>query len=225
VGTGVIIDSFGGRSSQMDLVVFDRVTQPQILAHSTQLLFPVETVRAAIEVKTTVTPTEIEDVGKKVASIHALQPSPGHERPLTALFGYNVSGAPSSRALEIAGLADGRRPDLTCVLNPGMVTAPEEPSAVGLVPLHAQDASGARVPSTWISDTGREHHVVRGSHTYPVSRFAPNVRQRYVFEPGRALLIFTKLLLAGLAARTTLDAAWLSDYLPPLAMEVVIPQG
>lgn len=219
VGTGVVFDSEGNRSKQADLVVFDRGAQPQILAQSTQLLFPVETVRMVIEVKTTLSSAEIVEVAEKARRLRALRPVDGQSVPAFALFAYQAAVAPPSRAAELNGLSSATRPDIACILHPGIVTDPSAPDLVGLVPLH-QVEDGERVSRSWIRFHETGAWTVRGSTRYPVSRFTPNARERYVFEPGRALLLFASSLLDHLA---TGGSAWLASYLTETAREVVVP--
>jgi hypothetical protein len=224
VGTGVVIDRDGGRSKQCDLIIYEQASQPQLLAQSTQLLFPIETVRMVIEVKTTVTSAAVEDAAEKAKSVRNLRSSREGGPPAFGLFGYQASGAPSARALEINELPDDSRPDLVCVLVPGLATSLEDPSRVGMVPLHATNEAGERVSRAWIPQEGTDTWVVRGATRYPVSRFN-TAALRHIFEPGRALLIFAKLALDQLDLRSESESSWLGEYLPEIAREVELPQS
>ena len=62
VGSGFVIDSFGGRSRQVDLVVFDELYSSKLFKTFSQVLFPVETVFACIEVKTTIDKVRLTEV-------------------------------------------------------------------------------------------------------------------------------------------------------------------
>jgi hypothetical protein len=223
VGTGVVIDSSGGKSLQTDLIVFLRGTQPQILSQSTQLLFPIETVVATFEVKTKVDTDQIDDSGKKCASVRALKPTGDHPAPLTGLFAFEAAGSPSSRAAELNGLDPSERPDVACILTPGLVgVGGVDGLDMGHVPLHDVNSDGARVSRTWIAANDEQASVVRGGTTYPVSRFSLR-GARYIFEPGRALLLFAEALLKGIALRAGTGGSWLSEYIPDVAREVVLP--
>lgn len=222
VGTGVIIDSEGNRSTQTDLVIYDKGSQPQILAHSTQLLFPVETVLAAVEVKTTVDTAAIAESGEKFESVRKLKRRDGGESPVTVFFGYSVSNAPIARARELNALTDGQRPDIACILDPGVVSSRSGDGLnAGLVPLHNLDADGARISRTWIPQKAAGR-VVRDSISYPVAGLQL-YRDWVVFEPGRALLLFAEALLTSLAGRTGWNLGWLSAYVTEVARETVIP--
>lgn len=218
VGTGVVIDSHGRRSKQSDVIVYEATDQPQLLAQSTQLLFPVETVRLVIEVKTTVDADAVVDAGQKAEALRQLQPVEGAV-PGFALFGYQASGAPSSRANELNTLPDAARPDFACILTPGLASSVEGRHDVGLVPLHQIDQAGSRISMEWVPADGVATWVVRDGTRYPVSRFAPNAPQRYVFEPGRALLLFAAQLLSALDDESS--TGWFSSYIPSVGREVV----
>lgn len=56
----------------MDILLFDQSDEPTVMAQTTQLLFPVEQVRAAVEVKSRLTAEEIRDCGAKRASLGSL---------------------------------------------------------------------------------------------------------------------------------------------------------
>ncbi|GAA3300241.1 DUF6602 domain-containing protein [Glutamicibacter nicotianae] len=223
VGTGIVIDSHGGRSKQMDLVVYDRTTQPQILAQSTQLLFPVETVHVVVEVKSSVSERDIDDAYEKFSSLQALQPINGFEVPASAFFGYIATGSPVSSVRQINGLGDSGRPSLACILNPGIAPSAGPNSPVGLVPLHEHDDTGARISGAWVSTDSGEKTVVHAGNVHPVSRFELR-GEKYLFEPGRALLLFAESLSSVVATRLGYPNSWLSAYLTDIARETFIPK-
>lgn len=222
VGTGVVIDSEGGRSAQTDLVIYDKGAQPQILAHSTQLLFPVETVFAVVEVKTTVSSAEIHDAGRKFASVRKLVPAGAGRVPLAAFFGYSATSAPSARAGELNALPAEQSPDVACILDPGVVSSRSgHELKMGMVPLHAVDDSGARQSRQWIYQS-RPGRSVHGDTSYPVAGLQ-TYKDWVVFEPGRALLLFAEGLLRALSERTGWNVSWLTAYVTDVARETVIP--
>lgn len=73
VGSGIIIDSFGGRSRQVDIVIYDSYTYPTIFGVSSIALFPVETVIAAIEIKTYFDNAKLLEVIENCTSIRKLR--------------------------------------------------------------------------------------------------------------------------------------------------------
>jgi len=48
----MVIDRFDSYARQADIVLFEQVDEPAVLAQTTQLIYPIESVRASIEVKT-----------------------------------------------------------------------------------------------------------------------------------------------------------------------------
>jgi hypothetical protein len=222
VGTGILIDRAGRRSRQCDLIIFDKSAQPQILAQSTQLLFPVESVRLVIEVKTTLSSADIEDAAVKVRSVRALECVDGFQVPSFALFAYRAQGAPYSKAREINALSDEDRPEATCILQPGLVSAPNQRGRVGMVPMHETDAGGQRISGSWVIPQQKGAWINVSSIRYPVSRFKGS-GSRYVFEPGRALLNFAECILNELDRSGEGGKSWFGHYLPDLAREVVLP--
>jgi hypothetical protein len=223
VGTGVIFDSDGNRSAQTDLIIFDRAKQPQMMAQSTQLLFPVETVLLAIEVKTTVNGAAVADLAAKVDSIRSLNSRTSTTPVPVGLFGYAAGGAPSTQAQALNALPAETRPDFACILNPGLVGGlSKEELAMGFVPLHKVNQQGRRLSREWeeapTGHTGRDV-ILRGS-TYPVSRSTAYGTQKLVFEPGRALLLFSLMMLEQLSNMSDLQTSWLQHYVPELAQEL-----
>ena len=222
IGTGVVIDSSGSRSAQSDLIVYDRNLQPQLLAQSTQLLFPIETVLAVIEVKTTVDERAVLDVGEKGLLIRNLVDSrPGGLSPVYGLFGYQVAGSAATIARSVLKLDQKRQPDLVCIVRPGVLGKREKSMEMHLVPLHER-VGESRKSGEWakpVESKGAQTTI--GGSIYPVSRFEPNGATRYVFEPGRALLLFCNQLLLELEARGVAGRNWLMNYLPDVARETV----
>lgn len=97
-GTGKVIDSLGGKSDQTDVVVYHRKTVAPVMLSSQLGLFPVECVRYVIEVKSTLSATEIKDANAKFRSIANLTSYPKDSangtkesgpRPITVLFAFS----------------------------------------------------------------------------------------------------------------------------------------
>lgn len=230
VGTGVIFDQTGERSAQTDIILFDKAKQPQLLAQTSQLLFPVETAVMAIEVKTTVDTDAIADFGTKKAKLNALQDSrESSAQPLFVLFGFSVKGATASIAKAIAELPETERPDLTCIISPGLVgkatsTIPYVPE---LVPLHKTDPDNMqKLSKQWQKLPARakggqqvEMFKVIDQIVYPATALKAYGREHLLGDPARALLLFCDLLLEDLARREITDKTWLLNYLPDTTKE------
>lgn len=233
VGTGVIFDRNGQRSAQTDIILFDEAKQPQLLAQTSQLLFPIETAVMAIEVKTTVDTDAIADFGSKKAKLNALQDSrESSAQPLFALFGFSVRGATASIAAAIANLPEAERPDLTCVISPGLMgsatsTVPYVPE---LVPLHKTDPdTKKKLSKQWRELAARteggpqvEMSQVIDQIVYPATALKAYGRQHLLGDPARALLLFCDSLLADLARREITDKSWLENYLPDTIRETQV---
>jgi hypothetical protein len=71
VGTGHIITFDGSISTEQDVVIYDRRILPPVLFGEGGLgLFPIECVLATVEVKTTLTATELKSSHESAAAIH-----------------------------------------------------------------------------------------------------------------------------------------------------------
>jgi hypothetical protein len=218
VGSGLLIDSQDQYSKQMDIVVYDAADEPTVLAQATQLLFPVEQVRACLEVKTTLTSREIRDCGAKRKSISALT-STGRVPPVFVVLAYAADTSPSAVAKNFSLLPAGERPDLVCVLDPGLLLGTKKllgykgsTFAAGLTLLHQRDEVGARVPGVYQRPGSGEHDgaTVQGV-VYPITEDSKGASS--IAEPARALLLFCEALLRLLAERHGSPTPWLSHYL------------
>lgn len=60
VRTGEVIDSKGGRSKQVDVLLYDGATTPRFLSRGNINVLPVESVYAVLEIKTYLNKDEVE---------------------------------------------------------------------------------------------------------------------------------------------------------------------
>jgi hypothetical protein len=72
-GTGFVIDSEGRQSRQCDIVIYDTLVCSGMLSRTGPLFFPVESVYAVIEVKTTLNKSEVADACDHIRSVKHLQ--------------------------------------------------------------------------------------------------------------------------------------------------------
>ncbi|QJC81551.1 DUF6602 domain-containing protein [Pseudomonas umsongensis] len=72
VNTGLVIDSLGNRSDQIDIVIFDRHFTPTLLDQQNHRYIPVEAVYAVFESKPHFDKSYIEYAGDKAASVRKL---------------------------------------------------------------------------------------------------------------------------------------------------------
>ena len=73
VSHGFVVDSTGGVSKQMDIILYDRPSTPRILVSDGVQMFPVEMTYACGEVKATLNTSELEDSFCKCSSYKRLR--------------------------------------------------------------------------------------------------------------------------------------------------------
>jgi hypothetical protein len=89
IGRGKVIDSNGGSSAECDVIIYNRSILPPILYDEKLGVFPIEACIYAIEVKSTLTSTELDDTIRKCRQLWSLTPMrQGDYRPRTALFAF-----------------------------------------------------------------------------------------------------------------------------------------
>ena len=94
VSNGFVVDSEGGVSRQMDIILFDRQNTPRIFTSEGAQMFPVESTYACGEVKTNLDGAELRDVYKKCLSYKRLQRSAYYPPTGNSVykFGYELFG-------------------------------------------------------------------------------------------------------------------------------------
>nr|WP_221376894.1 DUF6602 domain-containing protein [Actinoplanes polyasparticus] len=223
VGTGLMFDSAGQYSKQMDLLLYDQIDSPTVLAQTNQLLHPVEEIQLAIEVKSRLSLDGVKDSGQKRASINELVPVEGFQRPMFALFAYDAVSSPATVAEHLVSLAPEIRPDLTCVLDPGFIAGPQgilDPAsnsdafAYGVTLLHALNESGERERGRYIKadpngNLQRQHHE---GALFPVVDF---IDEPFLSDPSRALLLFCETLIRMTVKSSGRKMPTLTYYLRP----------
>ncbi|HST81596.1 MAG TPA: DUF6602 domain-containing protein [Kineosporiaceae bacterium] len=222
VGTGLLIDSQDAASKQCDLVLTDQTEQPRLLAQTNELLHPIETVRAVIEVKSTLDKGEIQDAAEKKASVEALapcrpQPDGTTAHPIFCLVAYKAATSPASIAKNLRELPPHKRPDLVCLIEPGLVagrhfqgpgdqdsiTDSADPYYCALVPL--LNDLGETIPHPVPARTA----LFEGA-TYPLMLIE---NQFLLGHPARALLLFMDALLSELARISVRPAPISANYI------------
>lgn len=73
VGTGFVIDSFGGISRQIDIVLYEKELSPVYSLNDEIDYFPCEGVFSVGEVKSRISGDDIEDIFTKIGSVRALR--------------------------------------------------------------------------------------------------------------------------------------------------------
>ncbi|WP_186077772.1 DUF6602 domain-containing protein [Burkholderia gladioli] len=141
VTTGEVIDSEGGRSRQVDVLLYDIATTSRFLSQGDVDVLPIESVYGAIEVKTYLNKAEIENAFENMKAIKALKKlayHPGLGSTTKLLYGKELRYW-SQQFFVFAYESDGldtvlghverlnntqpidQRIDLVCVLDKGLI--------------------------------------------------------------------------------------------------------
>ncbi len=88
---GEVIDSTGGRSRQVDVVIYDAATTPRFLSRGGIEVLPVEPVVSVIEIKTWLNKTEIENAFENMRAVKSLQKLAYHQPSPTKKSLYGVT--------------------------------------------------------------------------------------------------------------------------------------
>lgn len=97
VSQGIVIDSNGATSDQIDIIIFDHQYTPTLLDQHAHRFVPAEAVYCVLEAKPTINKEYLEYAGDKAASVRRLHrtsvpiPHAGGEYPPKALF-HIISG-------------------------------------------------------------------------------------------------------------------------------------
>ena len=157
VSTGVLVDSLGKTTRQLDVIISDRAKTPILYRSSDIRVIPVECAYAVIEVKAHVDAAELDSVLTNMESVRTLQKLAfqpdfpmvrnvtiyGEQRPIWPvmyfLFAYD-SIELQTLALQLAARQINRpldhRIDMVCVLDRGVIcNCPPDQSMYTAVPL------------------------------------------------------------------------------------------
>lgn len=219
VGSGLVIDSAGGFSRQIDVLVYEAADEPAILAQTNQFLFPIENVRLCIEIKTTVDKDATVAASKVKESVDALR-SKSERSPAVALFGYHGGLSAQTTAGHLSSGLERPPVDFACVLDLGLFgrmspTAGGTAWSGGVTPLQVRDGGGSPIAGSHETPLDDEfEHGLRGGRTYPVVTLQSGA---ILAEPSRALLLFCEAVLNELAGKPTV----LSHYITDAARELI----
>jgi hypothetical protein len=232
IGSGLIFDSTGNQSLQTDIVIYDAVDEPAVLAQTNQVLFPVENVRSVIEIKTSVGGSEILDIGKKVASVRKLESKNGPD-PLCCAVGYSANQQMETIASHVMNLAADERPDLFLVLDPALLGMSKKMAEalgwdgvpvgqdyfIGVAPVQRRD-DGVVVAGEYVtSPDSTSVSVIHEGSLYTIHMLAG--RGAYLAESARALLLFAEGLLTGLAVNANRPVPSFHYYVTPEIRDLV----
>lgn len=207
VSNGEIIDSDGKVSAQMDALVLSNTSHPILFGQTPdELIFPVESVLLAIEVKGNLSKTDVqEDIVEKVRK-HQTLSSPDHPLPVFAVFAHKATSHPKTVAKWFHGLPEGARPEFFLVNDAALFGILDPSSADGyeiVMPFapKAGESNSRPVAELGGAETG---------YWRPVN--LPTGDQVRV-DHGAGMLLFVKAVLDVLSARGYADVGWLERYL------------
>jgi hypothetical protein len=133
VSSGLVISHDGMFSNQADLVIVDHLNNAPLHGTSKNKLWPVEAVYALIEVKTSLTPTELADAVAKCRKFKALQrrfcPTGETQRTTDSLFviwAFGSAAPPTFKtnlAAALGSVPRAERPDFVVVPDRLVATA------------------------------------------------------------------------------------------------------
>ncbi|MFI6599139.1 DUF6602 domain-containing protein [Nonomuraea sp. NPDC050536] len=218
VGTGMVIDSHDTYARQADVILYEQSDEPLVLAQTTHLIHPMESVRASIEVKTRLRGDDIKDCLIKKSSLNALRPAvnnpDGSSHPLFILLAYDSQLAPERIHERFIAAPPEQRPDLYFVLDPGVLGGKrgvflhgDTEFSSGLALLANPDERS--IYQTVASSVLDEAILISG-RTHPVVNWRD---ERYLGDPARALLLFVEALARMLANQQGRAQPILSHYL------------
>jgi hypothetical protein len=153
--------------------------------------------------------------------VNELHLAEGYERPLFALFAYDATANPETTGRNLADVDPAERPDVTCVLDPGLLaarndlldpTSSSESFVYGATLLH--DPTDGHRPGRYVAAAtdGPQSRQQHNGVVYPVVDYQETAT---LADPSRALLLFCETLIRLLAARDGRAVPVLSHYLPP----------
>ena len=226
VSTGVLFDSADRQSPQTDVVLFDRANQPAVMAHTTQVLYPIEVATACVEVKTKLGSTEIADCLKKRRRLHELSPTTGTGAPTGhppfIVLSYDCGLANPQAIIESFAREPDHLPDLLCVLDIGLIggrsgtlSSSHGGWSSGLAFAQQEAADG-----TWAliaANPADERVDFHGQRVAVVDHGGGH----YVADPGRALLLFADALARMVAERVGAPEPVLRRYLTGRVRDLV----
>jgi len=132
LGSGFVIDSFGSTSKQVDILIFDEFFASRLFRNFSQVLFPVETVYACLEIKTSIDRGGLEEVTFENEAIAQLK---NYEYTINTLELAQTPG------FQMKFQARNTRPPLT-----------------GLV-VYRASSSNPRTIRSWFEDSTRQQYM------------------------------------------------------------------
>ena len=154
---GFVVDADGGRSDQIDVIVFDRQYSPPLFQAEKVQYVPAEAVYAVFEVKQRINPTNLKAATAKAASVRrlrrttariptadgVLEPKVLH-RIIAGVLALSIDKPAtlgSTVRRQMVGVSEYERLDLGCAIQDGSFTVDYEESTTPTVSLSAGQSS------------------------------------------------------------------------------------
>jgi hypothetical protein len=145
VGQGQVITPANRVSGQLDIVIYDPLHCPRLIASASHSIYPVESVYGAISMKSHLDSEELKEAFQNIASLKAILPQQGFSHsptsgmsvgmarpmPVTGIIAYGANRSLEAIADQVRKLDEqysdiSLRPDFVAVIGQGIV-APREP--------------------------------------------------------------------------------------------------
>lgn len=132
-GSGTVVDAHGVQSRQQDFLLYDAFSSPTFLKKQSSLVLPIESIYAAIEVKSTISNQELEKAVKNFDSLMSLEkntinsfiPITGNNSIMGLVFAYTSNSSLetlTNRMIELnESLPVNHRIGCVCVLDKGNI--------------------------------------------------------------------------------------------------------
>ncbi len=211
---GEVIDSEGGVSPQTDALVVSDQLHPALFAQTSEKLFPIESILLAVEVKTTLTSSEVTEIGVKVSKFNGLK-TDMKVKPAMAVFAHKAGGSPQNIAKWFFDLPEDHRPEFFLVNDSAMFGLRNDDVEGGYeiqMPIRPADGEEMSYPFGSSSITDRNFWK-------PVGK--PKGEQVRV-DHGAAMLSFIKQSLEVLSATSHAEISWLGPYLAIVDQQRVV---
>lgn len=215
VSNGEIIDADGRISSQMDALILSNTSHPILFGQTNdELIFPVESVLLAIEVKGNLSKTDVQDdIAEKVRKHHMLS-SPNPFPPIFAVFAHKATSHPRTVAKWFYELPENVRPEFFLVNDSALFGILDPDSSDGyqtVMPFAPQDGEDDSIQFSDLHDS-------EPGFWRPLNLpMGPQVR----VDHGAGMLLFIKSVLDVLSARGFADIAWLDRYLEKVSTKKI----
>jgi len=207
VSSGEVIDADGTVSAQMDALVLSNTSHPILFGQTPdELIFPVESVLLAIEVKGNLSKTDVQDDILEKVKKHQELSSPNHPLPVFAVFAHEATSHPKTVAKWFHELPEGARPKFFLVNDAALFGILDPTSSDGYSIVMPFAPKPGESDSRPVAELG-------GSETGFWRPLNTPTGEQVRVDHGAGMLLFVKAVLDVLSERGYADAKWLDRYL------------